>query len=103
MDWGFPSWTTRKKTDQIRQQLRTPGVFEFGLVIRDIAHRVTARAEQVSITERGLSFTLHFDVSLAAYELEPPTILGFIRVGDRVQVKVEVELSERATTEAAPS
>ncbi len=38
------------------------------------------------------SFRAAFDVSLADFGLEAPTVMGFIRVEDRVRVEVDVKL-----------
>ncbi len=89
--------------DEVRQRLKTggdgSGAFEFGLKIRDITHRISARAENFVETDGGMAFDLRFDVSLAAYELEPPSVLGLIRVGDTVRVKVAVDLARAAAAE----
>ena len=46
---------------------------------------------------RGLSFDLDFPVSLAACRLEPPSVLGLIRVADEVRVKINLSLAPLPT------
>ncbi len=67
-------------------------LLEFELRIRDISHRVQARALNFQETAGEISFDLEFPLSLKQYQLEPPTILGFIRVDDRLQVRVALKL-----------
>jgi hypothetical protein len=46
------------------------------------------------------SFRAAFDVSLADFGLEAPTVMGFIRVEDRVRVEVDVKLDAAPTAGA---
>ncbi|HKJ04883.1 MAG TPA: YceI family protein [Geopsychrobacteraceae bacterium] len=62
------------------------------LKIRDIEKPVTAQLKNVNETSSEISADLVFQVSLSDYQLEPPSVLGIIRVGDVVNVTVSLLL-----------
>jgi hypothetical protein len=82
---------------ELRRQLHDAaggrGSFPLHLRIRDVEAPAAARVTRLVDDPRGLSFDLEFPVSLAAYRLEPPSVLGLIRVADEVRVKVTVQLA----------
>jgi hypothetical protein len=81
--------------DVILQQWQsdaTPGHLEFDLRIREISQKVQAAISDLAVTPEQISFVLKFPLSLASFQLEPPSVLGFIRVDDQVQVEARVFL-----------
>ncbi len=82
---------------ELRRQLHEAaggtGSFPLRLRIRDMEAPAVARVTHLVDDSRELSFDLEFPVSLAAYRLKPPSVLGLIRVGDEVRVKVALHLA----------
>ncbi|MDH3453536.1 MAG: YceI family protein [Desulfuromonadales bacterium] len=80
----------------ILQQLQAvetaPGHLEFDLQIREISQRVQALTRDLEVTPEQISFAMEFTLSLASVGLQPPSVLGFIKVDDQVQVKARVLL-----------
>jgi polyisoprenoid-binding protein YceI len=73
------------------EQVRRSGALAFVLRIRDVERPLTARVTQWQQSERRASFDAAFDVSLAAFGIEAPS-LPFNRVGDVVHVTVHLDL-----------
>ena len=67
----------------------------FKLKIRDIEKPVTATVSNLVETDSRISADLAFTLSLADYQLKPPTVLGVIRVDDKVSVKATVVLNAK--------
>ncbi|MDT8443349.1 MAG: YceI family protein [Desulfuromonadales bacterium] len=65
---------------------------EFDLRIRDINQWVQAVTRDLVVNPEQISFTMAFPVSLASFQLQPPSVLGFIKVDDQIQVEVSVVL-----------
>jgi hypothetical protein len=82
---------------QLHRALAAQSAFPLLLRIRDREQSVAARVTRLSDTRSGFELELQFPVSLAGYGLQPPTVLGFIRVGDEVSVKVNVQLAPLPT------
>lgn len=79
--------------DAIRQALRGgKAEIDIALRIRDVERQV--RASVTHLREEGdeVRFGLELPVSLKDFGLKAPTVLFFIRVGDRVTVKGNVRL-----------
>lgn len=57
----------------------------FQLTIRDITHQVAATIKNLVETETSITAELEFAVSLASYQLSPPSLLGIIRVADIIK------------------
>ena len=64
----------------------------FELRIRDLSRPVEASVKDLRETPGRISFVALFPVSLADFQLKPPSVLGLIRVADEVRVEVEVTL-----------
>lgn len=83
--------------ERLRRELRgAPGgrvVVELVLRIRDVERPVRAVARRLSESAGAADFELEFPVSLKEFGLSPPTVLGFIRVGDRVLVTATVRVT----------
>lgn len=66
----------------------TPQKITFLLEIRDIAKPLTASVKNITETDTGFTADIEFNVSLAEYKLYPPSVLGMIKVSDKVAVTV---------------
>jgi polyisoprenoid-binding protein YceI len=73
---------------------RSGGEFDLGfdLTIREAKRPVTAKASHWIEQGRGASFDVAFELSLEAFGLEVPPVLGLLRVGDAVTVHAHVTL-----------
>ncbi|NJC87218.1 MAG: YceI family protein [Desulfuromonas sp.] len=76
---------------QLHQAARSGSEFTLWLRIRGLEQPVATKVTRLLDTPQGFGLDLEFSVSLAAFRLEPPTVLGFIRVADLVRVKVGVQ------------
>ncbi len=63
------------------------------LRIRDVERKVRATVSNLKETGNRVTFDLGFPVSLGEFNLEAPSVLGFIRVGDKVSVKATFTLT----------
>jgi polyisoprenoid-binding protein YceI len=73
------------------EQVRRSGELAFVLRIRDVERPLTARVTHWQQGERQASFDAAFDISLAAFGIEAPSI-PFNRVGDVVHVSLHLDL-----------
>jgi hypothetical protein len=69
-----------------------PTEIVFDLSIRSITHQIRAAVVELHVGATELRAELRFDVSLAAYQLHPPSVLGIIRVNDTIEVTTSVLL-----------
>jgi hypothetical protein len=63
------------------------------LRIRDVERKVRATASNLKESGERVSFDLDFPVSLGEFDLKAPSVLGIIRVGDKVSVKTTFTLT----------
>jgi polyisoprenoid-binding protein YceI len=63
------------------------------LRIRDVERKVRATASNLRESGERVTFDLEFPVSLREFGLKAPSVLGIIRVGDTVSVKVTFALT----------
>jgi len=63
------------------------------LRIRDVERKVRATASNLKESGERVTFDLEFPVSLGEFDLKAPSVLGIIRVGDRVSVKANFTLT----------
>ncbi|MDP2657056.1 MAG: YceI family protein [Candidatus Deferrimicrobium sp.] len=63
------------------------------LRIRDVERKVRARASNLKESGERVTFDLEFPVSLGEFDLKAPSVLGIIRVGDKVSVKTTFVLT----------
>jgi len=68
-------------------------------VIHGITNTVTARASHIESGEGARAFDLDFPLTLSAFELKAPSVLGLIRVADVVQVTTHVALTANPPAE----
>jgi polyisoprenoid-binding protein YceI len=63
------------------------------LRIRDVERKVRATASNLRESGERVTFDLEFPLSLGEFGLKAPSVLGFIRVGDKVSVKATFTLT----------
>ena len=63
------------------------------LRIRDAERKVRAVASNLKESGERVTFDLEFPVSLGEFDLKAPSVLGIIRVGDKVSVKATFTLT----------
>jgi hypothetical protein len=63
------------------------------LRIRDVERKVRATASNLKESGERVTFDLEFPLSLGEFDLKPPSVLGIIRVDDKVSVKVTFTLT----------
>ena len=63
------------------------------LRIRDVERKVRATASNLKESGERVTFDLEFPVSLGEFDLKAPSVLGIIRVGDKVSVKAAFTLT----------
>lgn len=63
------------------------------LRIRDVERKVRATASNLRESGERVTFDLEFPVSLREFDLKAPSVLGLIRVGDKVSVKTTFTLT----------
>ena len=63
------------------------------LRIRDVERKVRATASNLKESGERVTFDLEFPVSLGEFDLKAPSVLGIIRVGDKVPVKATFTLT----------
>ena len=82
---------------KVRERMRKdPGgktPLEVTLVIRGVERKIPASAGNWREEGGKSAFDVEFPVSLKEFELKPPSVLGIIRVADRVDVKGTVHLT----------
>jgi polyisoprenoid-binding protein YceI len=73
------------------------------LKIRDQEHDLPVVVSAWSETDSNVTFRAEWDVSLKQFKLNPPSVLGVIRVGDVVHLSADVSASKTAAlTNSAP-
>lgn len=86
---------------ELRRQLHAAsagkGSFPLRLRIREVEAPVTAKVTNLVDSVEGLTFDLDFPVSLGTYHLEPPSVLGLIKVADQVRVTASLKLAPLPT------
>jgi len=63
------------------------------LRIRDVERKVRATASNLKESGERVTFDLEFPVSLREFDLKAPSVLGIVRVGDKVSVKTAFALT----------
>ena len=63
------------------------------LRIREVERKVRATASNLKESGERVTFDLDFPVSLGEFDLKAPSVLGIIRVGDKVSVKTTFPLT----------
>lgn len=91
----FGDLDPEKILQQWQEQEGARGTLTFDLQIRQVKQRVTATTRDLLVTPEQISFVMSFPVSLASFQLKPPSVLGFIKVDDQVHVDVKVFLVQQ--------
>jgi len=71
--------------------LGAEGFATLKLKIRDVENNIPVKITEWQSTKDSISFHMMFPVSLKAFGLKPPSVLGVIRVGDDVLVTCDVQ------------
>lgn len=74
--------------------------FTLGLQIRNKKLDLPVHVENWTETAERIEFHAEWEVSLKQYGLKPPSVLGVIRVGDKVRIEADVSVDK---TKTAPS
>lgn len=69
-----------------------PGTLPFVLTIRDVSRPLVGQVAHWVESAEEVSFDVRFDVSLAEFGLAAPSVLGLVRVGDRVELLVHAQV-----------
>lgn len=64
----------------------------FTLTIRDVTRRMEARVTEWARGEHDVTLRAELTVSLRDFGLQPPSVLGLVRVGDEVRVRVRASV-----------
>jgi len=76
---------------------------EFRLTIRDVTRQMSAKISHWVRSGDRASFDAEFDVSTSSFQLQVPTLLGFLRVGDIVTVRAHIEIGRLRETHDRPN
>jgi hypothetical protein len=71
------------------------------LRIRDRTNDLPARISAWQDTPEEIQFHAEWDLSLKAFGLKPPSVVGVIRVGDRVRLEADVRASKTSPPSSA--
>lgn len=72
------------------------------LIIRDKTNDLTARIDGWIEDASAIKFHAAWELSLKDYALKPPSVLGVIKVGDRIQLEADVTASKTISAPSAP-
>jgi polyisoprenoid-binding protein YceI len=81
------------------ERLEEAAPLEFRLTIRDVTRPMSAKVSHWARSGDRASFDVEFDVSASSFELKVPTLLGFLRVGDVINVRAHIELERLPETQ----
>jgi polyisoprenoid-binding protein YceI len=70
------------------------------LIIRDKTNDLTARISGWTEDASAIKFHATWELSLKDYALKPPSVLGVIKVGDRIQLEADVTASKTISAPA---
>jgi hypothetical protein len=73
------------------------------LTIRDQTNALAVRISAWIETSREIKFRADWEVSLDDFSLKPPSVLGVIRVGDRVKLEADVTATKPAFSSSPPT
>jgi len=73
------------------------------LTIRDRTNALPVRISAWLETSREIKFRADWEVSLDDFGLKPPSVLGVIRVGDRVKLQADVTATKPALSSSPPT
>jgi polyisoprenoid-binding protein YceI len=73
------------------------------LIIRDKTNALTARITGWTEDVSAIKFHATWELSLKDYALKPPSVLGVIKVGDRIQLEADVTASKILSAPSVPN
>jgi len=73
------------------------------LQIRGITQRIMVKIREVKISPERIGIIIEFPVSLASFDLKPPSVMGIIRVADEVRVVIQTVLHRQMIPEIPAS
>jgi len=82
-----------RKVESQNELEEIPGILPVVLKIRTQEHKGKAKITNFHGDSKKITFTLDATLSLNQFGLEPPSVLGLIRVGDKVKVHIYVTLT----------
>jgi polyisoprenoid-binding protein YceI len=93
----FPRITALfEKVDPAALRAKRVGALPFRLTIHGVERAVTPELSDWSeVPGKRAHFRATFTVALSEFGMEAPTAVGLVRVGDRVRVVVDVELTAK--------
>lgn len=97
---GGPVAEMRQK---LNEAARGGKAFPVRLRVRTVEIPVAARVTNLVDTPEALTFDLDFSLSLSACRLEPPSVIGLIKVADEVRVKVGMRVAPLPNTMPHPT
>ena len=89
--------------EQLASQENGDETVEFDLQIREVTQRIRARSREVNISPEQIGVIIEFPLSLASFDLKPPSVMGIIRVADVVRVEVQTTLHRQQPPEVSAS
>lgn len=100
----FDAFDPRELLERLRAGTPVASPLPFNLTIRTVTRPVSAVFHDLRERPGELSLVAEFPVSVSAFRLEPPSVLGLIRVKDEVRVKVTVTIHHPrwATSSSGP-
>lgn len=85
------------------ERLDEAAPLDFRLTIRDVTRSMSAKVLHWARRGDRASFDAEFDISTSSFELKVPTLLGFLRVGDVINVRAHIELERSPGTQRSSS
>lgn len=70
-----------------------PTVIPFKMSLKGKTHDVSGKVSDWSYREDNISCTVSFPVSLSAAGIKPPSVLGMVKVDDRIEVSAKLSLT----------
>ena len=72
-----------------------PTVVPFEMTLMGKTHEISGQVSDWSYSEKAVSFTVSFPVSLKDCGIKPPSVLGLVKVKDEILVKASLALKRK--------
>lgn len=72
-----------------------PTVVPFKMILMGKTHEISGQVSDWSYSEKEVSFTVSFPVSLKDCGIKPPNVLGLVKVKDEILVKASLALKRK--------
>lgn len=89
--------------EQLAESENSETSLALDLQIRGVTQRLIAKTREVKISPEQIVIIIEFPLSLASFDLKPPSVLGIIRVADEVRVEVQTTLDRQISPEVPVS